>query len=64
METTSILVQCLEKSEDQDFLQNCDYMSVLDEICYDKGIQANDIIICRCAAHTAQLVAMSLKLIK
>lgn len=58
LKTTSLLSQCIGKSEDEDFLENNDYLRVTDEVCNDKDIYADEIVICRCAAHTSQLVAI------
>lgn len=58
LKTTSLLSQCLSKYESDDFFDNDDYESVLNEIYNDNDINCGEIIICRCAAHTAQLVAL------
>lgn len=58
LKTTSLLAQCLSKYEDEDFLDTDDYQKVLDEIYDDKDINCGEITICRCAAHTVQLVAV------
>lgn len=58
LKTTSLLVQCLSKCEDEDLLDSEDYQSVLNEISDDKDICCEEIIICRCAGHTPQLIAV------
>ncbi|XP_046807300.1 zinc finger BED domain-containing protein 4-like [Lucilia cuprina] len=58
LKTTSLLSKCLTKFQEEEFLDNDNYQQLLEEIENDCDIDMGDITICRCAAHTAQLVAI------
>lgn len=58
LKATSLLSHCLEKSNEEEILENDDYLNLLEEIENDQDFKIEGISICRCAAHTAQLVAI------
>lgn len=59
IKTTSILSHCITKHDDDEtYVDNDEYVKVLDEINGDVDLNIGEINICRCAAHTAQLVAI------
>ncbi|KAI8119257.1 hypothetical protein CVS40_9267 [Lucilia cuprina] len=59
VKATSILSHCIAKyQDDENILTNEDYEKLLDEITSDKDLTVGEITICRCAAQTAQLVAL------